>query len=157
MDSDDEEDAPPAPRKPVVSNEVIHIDSESDNDEDNKDFFTPEPGETYMPNGDIKPSGDVDPDAHHEDHEDMKMVDFDDFDDFGEVMMLDDDFNEDTLPDNDGEEHEQDYEYEADYLLGGPIEVQIGSDVKSLLHRLRVSLCCATSTLSSHLSRLEIV
>ncbi|KAG0320735.1 hypothetical protein BGZ97_012943 [Linnemannia gamsii] len=130
MDSDDEEDAPPAPRKPVVSNEVIHIDSESDNDEDNKDFFTPEPGETYMPNGDIKPSGDVDPDAHHEDHEDMKMVDFDDFDDFGEVMMLDDDFNEDTLPDNDGEEHEQDYEYEADYLLGGPIEtVQVTTRV----------------------------
>lgn len=125
VDSDDEDNASPVPKKPVVLNEVISIDSESDNNEDDEAFFTPAPGESYKPNRNVKPGEDFGQDAHHEDHEDMKMGDFDDFGNFGESMMLDDDFDEDMLPDNDGESHEQDYDYEADYLLGGPMEVYL--------------------------------
>ncbi|KAG0293974.1 hypothetical protein BGZ96_001958 [Linnemannia gamsii] len=123
VDSDDEDDTPPAPKKHVVSNEVINIDSESDNNEDDEDFFIPAPREAYKPNRDVKPGEDVDQYAIHEDREDMKMGDFDDFDNFDENMILDDDFDVDMLPDNDFEHHEQDYDYEADYLLGGPMEM----------------------------------
>lgn len=124
VDSDDEDEAP-VPRISVASNEVINLDSESDNDDEGASFTR---GKVYRPKEETDPGEDVNTDAHHEDHEDredqedMKM---DESDDFGEDIMLDDDFDEDMMPDEDDQGCEQEYEYEADYLLGGSLEVCI--------------------------------
>ncbi|KAF9153266.1 hypothetical protein BG015_003738 [Linnemannia schmuckeri] len=119
VDSDDE-DNPPSLKEPVVSNEVINLDSESDNE--NKEVsFTPR--EAHKTSGDVK-LGDVNTDAHHAD------MTLDNFDDFGDQIMLDDDFDKGTMLDDAGEDSEQEYEYEADYLLGGSMEmVQITTRV----------------------------
>ncbi|KAF8947455.1 hypothetical protein BGZ47_009081 [Haplosporangium gracile] len=116
VDSDDE-DSTPSFTKPVVSNEVINVDSESDNEDEQVSFTS---GKTHKTNSVVKPGGDVNTGAHHAD---MTMDDFDDFDGFGDQIMLDDDFNEGMMLDEAGEGSEQEYEYEADYLLGGSMEM----------------------------------
>lgn len=112
VESDDEDKAP-VPRKSAASNEVINIDSESDNEDDGA-IFTP--GEVYRLKEEAEPGGDGNTDAHqenhenHEDQKDMKMVESDNFD---EIMM----------PNKYEEGSDQEYEYEADYLLGGSMKV----------------------------------
>ena len=144
VDSDDEDKAP-VPRKSVASDEVINIDSQSDNDDGGASST---PGKLHRPKEEAELGGDINTDAYHGDHkdreeqEDTKMDESDNFggdvmldddfgedvmldDNFGEDVMLDDDFDEDMMPDGDDEGREQEYEYEADYLLGGSMEVYI--------------------------------
>ncbi|KAF9340028.1 hypothetical protein BGZ91_003812 [Linnemannia elongata] len=112
VDSDDEDKAP-VPRKSVASNEVINIDSESDNDDDGA---ISTPGEVYRLKEEAEPGGDGNTDAHqenHENHEDQENMKMDESDNFDEIMMA-----------NKYEEgSEQGYEYEADYLLGGSMKI----------------------------------
>ncbi|KAG0376510.1 hypothetical protein BGX24_007632 [Mortierella sp. AD032] len=132
--SDDDEDDRPAPRKPVVSNAVIELDSESDNDEQSSTFKSVQ---------DTKPIDDI---VLVEDNKSDKDVPFGGYikrdkvieqgehgeyygrnqynepDEYDENMSLYE-TDEDSVMDEDNERFEHDYDYEADYLLGGPMEM----------------------------------
>jgi hypothetical protein len=124
--SDDEDDAS-EPRKFLATNEVIDLDSESDNEDQDNTFKQMDgskvddigPAESFEPAKDFSLGGYAKQDGDIQMHKDERCEP----DQLGESMRLRE-ADEYSMLDEDSEELEQDYDYEADYLLGGPMEVQ---------------------------------
>ncbi|KAG0279170.1 hypothetical protein BGZ95_002084 [Linnemannia exigua] len=132
--SDDDEDRTPASRMPVVSKDVIELDSESEDDEQGSTFKSvhhtkPIEGiilvEDNKPDKDVSFGGDIKLDkvvelgqyGEHYGHSQHREPD-----EYDENMSLCE-TDEDSMMDEDSERFEHDYDYEADHLLGGPMEM----------------------------------